>query len=169
MKKFFTKLSNSLFYLFKKLNLVLLIMLTILTFSGVIARYVFNNPIVWVYEITLILFSWLVFSGVSVAFKTGENICVDLFKNKSKKNGMIFAVIGNLSTLIFLVCAIKNGITIIINTSAQQYNTVAISTAWFYVPLPLCGLVSLIHMISSFLEGRNPLQSIIKNQEEVKI
>jgi TRAP-type C4-dicarboxylate transport system permease small subunit len=69
-------------------------------------------------------------------------------------------------TIIFLLVVIKNGITIVSNTWAQQYNTIDISTAWFYIPFPICGLVSLIHLISGLLEGRNPLLNTISEGDE---
>ncbi len=166
MKKIIKSLSDLLFKLFKGLDILLLLILAILTFSGVILRYVFNNPLVWLYELTLVFFSWIVFGGISIAFKTGENIRVDLFSDKRKKLKFVFAVIGNLFTIIFLLVVIKNGITIVSNTWAQQYNTIDISTAWFYIPFPICGVVSLIHLISGLLEGRNPLLNTISEGDE---
>lgn len=167
MKGFIIKISDFLYECFKIFDILLLGILAILTFLGVVARYIFNNPIVWNYEITLILFSWLIFSGVSVAFKTGENIRIDLFNQKSKKIKKSCAIIGNIATILFLLFTIKEGINIVKNTWHQQYNTIVLSTAWFYLPLPLCGSVSLIHFIASYAKGKNPLiTKIITNKEE---
>ena len=157
MKKFIISLSDLLYKLFKELDIILLLILAILTFSGVISRYMFNNPLVWLYELTLVLFSWIIFGGVSIAFKRGENIRVDLFGDHRKKLKRIFAIFGNAFTIIFLLVIIKQGITIVSTTWAQQYNTIDISTAWFYIPFPLCALVSIIHILSAFFEGKNPL------------
>ncbi|MCY1152652.1 MAG: TRAP transporter small permease [Sphaerochaetaceae bacterium] len=157
MKKIIISLSELFYKLFKELDIILLLILAILTFSGVISRYLFNSPLVWLYELTLVLFSWIIFGGISIAFKTGENIRVDLFGNHRKKLKRVFAIVGNIFTIIFLLVVIKNGITIISTTWSQQYNTIDISTAWFYIPFPLCGFVSLIHIVSSLLQGKNPL------------
>ncbi|MGD1823355.1 MAG: TRAP transporter small permease [Pleomorphochaeta sp.] len=157
MKKIIISLSDFLYKLFKELDIILLLVLAVLTFSGVVSRYLFNNPLVWLYELTLVLFSWIIFGGISMAFKTGENIRVDLFGNHRKKLKKIFAIFGNIFTIIFLLVVIKNGITIISTTWAQQYNTIDISTAWFYIPFPLCALVSIIHIFSGLLEKKNPL------------
>jgi len=166
MKKVIKSLSDLFYKLFKGLDILLLLILAILTFSGVVSRYVFSNPIVWLYELTLVLFSWIVFGGISLAFKTGENIRVDLFSDDRKKLKLVFAIIGNLFTIIFLLNVIKNGITIIDTTWAQQYNTIDLSTAWFYIPFPLCAFVSLIHLVSGLLEGRNPLLNTVEEVGE---
>src|SRR6056297_709599 len=124
MKKIIISLSDIFYKLFKSLDIFLLLILAILTFSGVISRYLFNNPLVWLYELTLVLFSWIVFGGISMAFKIGENIRVDLFGDHRKKLKLFFAILANIVTIIFLLNVIKNGITIISTTWAQQYNTI---------------------------------------------
>jgi len=167
MKKIIISLSDFLYKLFKGLDILLLLILALLTFSGVISRYVFNSPIVWLYELTLVLFSWIVFGGISIAFKTGENIRVDLFSDDRKKLKFIFGVIGNIFTIIFLIVVVKNGITIITTTWSQQYNTINLSTAWFYIPFPLCALVSIVHLSSGLLEGRNPLLNTVIDGGEI--
>lgn len=167
IKNNFLQFSNILNAIFKTLSIVLLAVLFLLTFFGVIARYVFNNPIVWLYELTLVLFSWMIFSGVSVAFKTGENICLDLLKNfKSPVLHKILSVVANLSTVVFFLIVMTKGLIIVQNTSAQIYNTIDLSTAWFYAPLPICAAVALIHFIAAFLEGKNPLGSTINLENE---
>ena len=54
--------------------------MTLITFSNVIARYVFNANLLWALEVTLFLFAWLVLLGMcqhivcvfkKLGFKTG--------------------------------------------------------------------------------------------------
>ncbi len=51
--------------------------MTLLTFSQVIARYVFNYSFVWVLEATGIMFAWLIFVGMSYGVRVGAHIGVD--------------------------------------------------------------------------------------------
>ncbi len=44
---------------------LLLATMTLVTFSQVVARYVFNAGAVWALELTTYLFAWLVLFGVS--------------------------------------------------------------------------------------------------------
>jgi len=166
MKNVFNKLSDSLYYASKVFSAVLLGLLAVLMLIGVFARYLFNDPIVWLYELTLVLFSWMIFFGISVAMKNGENITLNLFKQLPPMGESIFAVMANISTLLFFYFIIKEGLVIIQSTHTEFYNTIPLSTAWFYVPLPLCGTFSLIHMLSAYTEKTNPLKSEQINAEE---
>ena len=53
--------------------------MTLITFSQVVARYVFNSGAVWALELTTYLFAWLVLIGVSYAVKIGGHLGVDAF------------------------------------------------------------------------------------------
>jgi C4-dicarboxylate transporter DctQ subunit len=57
---------------------LLLGLMTIVTFSNVIARYVFNSNILWALETTVFLFAWLVLLGASHGVKISAHIGVDL-------------------------------------------------------------------------------------------
>ncbi len=160
MKKTLDILSEKLCTICKELAAILLGILAVFIFAGVIARYVFNNPFVWLYEFTLILFSWMVFLGISVAVKNGENVTLNLLGTLPAKLNLMFVVLTNICTIYFFFLLTKEGIVIIKSTSTEMYNTINISTAWFYVPLPVCGVISLIHMLDAYVEKKNPLQKI---------
>jgi C4-dicarboxylate transporter, DctQ subunit len=57
----------------------LLACMTLLTFSQVVARYVFNSGAVWALELTTYFFAWLVLIGVSYGVKIGAHLGVDAF------------------------------------------------------------------------------------------
>src|ERR671918_580717 len=53
--------------------------MTIVTFSQVVARYVFNSGMVWALELTTYLFAWLVLFGMSYGVKVSAHLGVDAF------------------------------------------------------------------------------------------
>ena len=57
----------------------LLATMTIVTFSQVVARYLFNTGAVWALELTVFLFAWLILFGMSYGVKQGFHIGVDAF------------------------------------------------------------------------------------------
>lgn len=57
----------------------LLAAMTIITFSQVVARYVFNTGAVWALELTTFLFAWLVILGISYGIRVRAHIGVDAF------------------------------------------------------------------------------------------
>jgi C4-dicarboxylate transporter, DctQ subunit len=53
--------------------------MTMVTFSQVVARYVFNTGVVWALELTVYLFAWLVLFGMSYGVKVHAHLGVDAF------------------------------------------------------------------------------------------
>ena len=60
---------------------VLLGLMTAITFANVIARYVFNDNILWALEATVFLFAWMVLLGASYAVKRSLHLGIDLLIN----------------------------------------------------------------------------------------
>ncbi|MGB0681980.1 MAG: TRAP transporter small permease [Magnetovibrionaceae bacterium] len=60
---------------------LLLGLMTVVTFANVVARYVFNDNLLWALETTVFLFAWLVLLGVSYAVKRNLHLGVDVFVN----------------------------------------------------------------------------------------
>ncbi len=57
----------------------LLAAMVVVTFSQVVARYVFNSGAVWALELTTFLFAWLILLGASYGIRTNAHIGVDAF------------------------------------------------------------------------------------------
>ena len=60
---------------------VILGSMTLVTFANVVARYVFNDNILWALETTVFLFAWLVLIGASYCVKTRAHLGVDVLIN----------------------------------------------------------------------------------------
>lgn len=75
---------------------VLLGLMTVITFANVIARYVFNDNLLWALESTVFLFAWMVLLGASYCVKKslhlGIDILVTLLPPNLKKMAALFAV-----------------------------------------------------------------------------
>ena len=56
-------------------------LMTVITFANVVARYVFNDNILWALEATVFLFAWLVLIGASYAVKRSLHLGIDLVIN----------------------------------------------------------------------------------------
>ncbi len=56
-------------------------LMTLVTFVNVVARYVFNDNILWALETTVFLFAWLVLLGASYCVKIHAHLGVDVLLN----------------------------------------------------------------------------------------
>lgn len=80
---------------------VILGLMTMITFANVIARYVFNDNILWALETTVFLFAWLVLIGASYCVKHNHHLGVDVLVNmlspKAQKVLTLLAVVACLA------------------------------------------------------------------------
>lgn len=60
---------------------LMLAAMTLITFGNVVARYVFNDNILWQLEATVFLFAWMVLFGVSHCVKITAHLGVDVIIN----------------------------------------------------------------------------------------
>ncbi len=83
----------------------LLVFMTLLVFTEVIARFVFNHGIAWAGELTLITNSWLVLLGASFCVREKAHICVEFLTDKL--SGNIARVVAGVAVVACLLyCAL---------------------------------------------------------------
>lgn len=71
--------------------------MTIVTFSQVVARYVFNTGAIWALELTTFLFAWMVILGIAYGIRIHAHIGVDAFVKLF--NDRIQRIVGMLAIL----------------------------------------------------------------------
>lgn len=88
---------------------VLLGVMTALTFTNVILRYVFNTTIIWSLEVVLVLFAWLVLFGVAYAFKVTAHLGVDAITGMMPERGRRMAALFSGAVCIFYALLLCKG------------------------------------------------------------
>jgi len=79
-------------------------LMTLITFTNVVARYVFNSNILWALEATVFLFAWLVLIGASYCVKTRAHLGVDVLINMvSPGLRQVLAILSVAACLLFSV------------------------------------------------------------------
>jgi len=135
--------------------------LVIITFYGVVMRYLLNAPVVWLLEISLILYSWLTFIGAAIAFKRHQHIKINILENRlsgiSKK---ALLIIIQLIVLAFLYFGFFGGLQVVEITIGQRYRTVNLPVAAFFIPFVVCMVMSTVFVIE-----RTVMLIMTKNEE----
>ncbi len=62
------------------------VILIVVTFGGVIMRYVVGHPIMWAEEVQLWAFLWITFLGAGAAFRYGSHVAVEIVYEMFPKN-----------------------------------------------------------------------------------
>ncbi|WP_343562856.1 TRAP transporter small permease [Kiloniella sp. b19] len=85
----------------------LLAAMTLVTFSQVVARYIFNSGAIWALELTTYFFAWLVLFGISYGVRVHAHIGVDAFvKLFNRKGQKLFGI------LVVLACLTYGGLLV---------------------------------------------------------
>lgn len=63
-----------------------LVMLIVLTFMGVVMRYVVGQPFTWLEEVQLWCMVWIVFASAGSAFRTGSHVAIEMVVDLFPKN-----------------------------------------------------------------------------------
>lgn len=128
---------------------IALIVLIILTFSGVIMRYIVGKPYTWLEEVQIFCMVWIVFAAGGAAFRTGSHVAiemvVEMFPESVQKvigyiiDIVVFAVIAYLfwNSIGFIQMFLKSG---------RSTSMLKIPLAFQYVIAP----ISYILMIVSY-------------------
>jgi C4-dicarboxylate transporter DctQ subunit len=79
-------------------------LMTLVTFANVIARYVFNDNILWALETTVFLFAWLVLLGACYGVKKSLHLGVDIVVTRiAPKPRRILGLLAVLACLAFSI------------------------------------------------------------------
>ena len=107
-------------------------LMTLITFANVIARYVFNDNILWALEATVYLFAWLVLMGASYGVKHHNHIGVDVIVN------LVSPPVRRVMGIIAVGCCLAFAIFLLVG-SWNYWWPFASSRAWMEtedVPIP---------------------------------
>ncbi len=127
-----------------------MIFLTVLIGVNVVMRFIFNSPIAWQYEATLVCMSWVVFIGMSIAFRNEEHMRLTFVSNAlPEKFQPVWIVIMDAFVLIFLVYGGYCSISVVQNAMPTLYQTIPVSRGLFYMPFPIGCLFSVCHIINN--------------------
>lgn len=111
---------------------LLLGLMTLVTFANVVARYVFNDNILWALETTVFLFAWLVLLGASYLVKTTAHLGVDVLVNLASPG------LRRAMALVSVVCCLAFSILLLVG--AWQYWSPFIGRQVWYevndIPMP---------------------------------
>jgi len=142
------KLINKINVIVEYICILLVTILFFILFVGVIARYIFNSPIIWQYELSQIFFVWLIFLGTTVAFFYRQHIVISAFVNAlPQKARQLSVILVKLGIFIFNIIIVTEGFKIMQTFSTRNFRTIPVSIGWLYAPAPISFILILLYDI----------------------
>ena len=117
--------------------LLLLACIAIL-FSGVVARYMFNSPIVWSDELASILFLWLAMLGSIIALRRAEHMRMTAWVSAlSGHQRVLLEKLGVLASLLYLLVVLRPAWKYALDEMVVTTPALEISNAWRAGAIPV--------------------------------
>ncbi len=144
------------------ITIVALISLILITFFGVIMRYAFSSPFIWLEEVQLWCFVWIVFFGGSVAFRTQNHVSIDMIvdslPNKIRK---VVEFIGKIIIIGILLFILSKSLVFVKQMIKIDRTTNILRIPYYliYSAVP----ISLALMILNFIKANGKSKNEVKN------
>ena len=131
----------------------LLLIMTVLIFWQVFARFVVGSPLFFSDEIARFSMLWLTFLGAGYAYRKGTLISVDiLLEHAGKKLAFLLRISVILCSSLFAFILIKYGYELMDRVSNQTAPSTRISMMWPYMAIPAGGVVIMINSLGLLLD-----------------
>ncbi len=104
----------------------------------VISRMILQYPFAWPEEMAGFLFTWLIFLGVSVAYRSGSMIGIDWLVQRAPQRLMrIVHLASSLIVIVTLVFLIWKGVEATLAALPSKTTVLRFSWAWVYASFPV--------------------------------
>jgi len=143
----------------KVISFSLVISTVIFTGLQVFFRYILNAPLSWTEELSRITLVWLVFWGSAIATRRKKHLSISFFIDLLPKKIRIYIEVFNqLLLIIFLGILSYTGYRVILITKDIVTPALGISYLWFYLIVPISGMLMFLQISFMLLENFNKLK-----------
>lgn len=156
MKKAIHQLSLILDRISSAVTAFILAVLCIIIDYSVIMRFIFNSPVKWQYELTLVGLCWVTFIGMPMTFHKIEHLRLTFITNNLKpKLWRVYMNVIDVLLIAFLVVGIFQSIKVVKNAWPQIYQTIPVSRGVYYLSFPIGAAFSIVHLIDIILNRKS--------------
>jgi len=130
-----------------------LVVAAVCAFYQVITRFVFEQPSTWSEALTRTALIWMVFLGITIAFRQGALVAVDLAYRLSfgRWQKLLHGFI-TLNSLVLLGVIVWYGTQMAYRVRFQTLAGVEVSIAWAYAALPVGAAFSFLAVLAHYID-----------------
>ena len=122
---------------------------------SVIMRSIFESPVQWQYELTLVGLCWATFIGMPMTFHKQEHLRLTFITDRFKGRAWVaYMDLIDVLLIVFLAVGIVCSISVIQSTWGTQYQTIPVSRGVYYLSFPIGCAFSIVHLIDIILNRR---------------
>lgn len=128
--------------------------IAVLIVTAVFFRYALSSPLTWNEELVVTLFTWMIFIGLANGFRHRSHIVIEILviilPAPLKK---LAALVSVMATCVTLCTLVWFGMVEASQMAEITTPMLGISTSWSIAALPAGMALSLLHVLSSLLQG----------------
>lgn len=122
-----------------------LVLIVLMTVSGVFMRKVVGRPFAWLEEMQIFFFVWTIYFGGSVAFRTGNQVSIDLIAARLKPGARrILDAVDYVITMVILVYLYYGGYQLMMSVTKKVTPYFKISYSLIDMAVPIGCLLMMI-------------------------
>ncbi|WP_295579978.1 TRAP transporter small permease [uncultured Oscillibacter sp.] len=121
-------------------------------FTDVLFR-TFFNPIVWMEEISRLLYMWSIFLGSAVAFRRGTHFKIDILHFNNPVVRRTLAVISYLLSVIFVIVLLYFGYKFALQGIVKKSLPSGIPLIVYRMSFPVSGIFMLLYCLEGMVEN----------------
>jgi len=127
--------------------LAVLVMIALIMLQ-VVFRYVLGSPLAWTEELNRLAMVWLSCVGSAIAMRERAHVQIDvLYERMSAKVQKMFRVLGHFIVIPFSLFMVVYGTILVSGLFVNRVGALGLPLAVFFIPLPMCGLLFLYHVM----------------------
>ncbi|HSP57865.1 MAG TPA: TRAP transporter small permease [Halomonas sp.] len=132
---------------------ILMLVMTVLIFWQVFARFVIGSPLHFSAEIARFAMIWLTFVGAGYAYRKGLLISVDVvLEFAGPRISRLFRILIILASALFAYILVKYGFEMVGRVVNQTAPSTRISMMWPYLAIPAGGIVILVNSVALLID-----------------
>lgn len=146
---------------------LMLLILVLLTFIGVIMRYVFSSPFNWMEEIQLLCQVWVVFSGGVAAFRLGSHVAIEFVAESLPEIGQKIVLIVNtvVSTAVLGYLGYQSWQYLQVFLKSGRTTTILnISFVLIYIIAPISILLMTVNYLASIKKSWHEIETTLRGE-----
>ena len=127
--------------------------IVLITLGAVWWRYVMNDPIAWIEQVSNMLFVWIVFIGSAVLYRRQLHIAVDYFVLMLPQctHGVAYWVIETLN-LSFIVVLFIYSLKLTIDVLPSTTGALDITPAYYYSSAPVACVMMMLFFVEKIID-----------------
>lgn len=126
------------------ISVISLSTIIVITLLGVVMRYIVGKPFAWLEEMQIFFFVYTIFFGGSVAFRTGNQVSIDLIANRLNAHAKrILDIIDYLISMVVLVYLMIGGFKLAVSVAGKVTPYFKINYAYIDIAAPI-GIILMI-------------------------